>query len=112
MKYLHRDDCDLFSSYEKIYDDNRFAGISTVVLDYNMSTDGLELSKQIRRNCSYIKIIMLTGEADENLAIEAFNEGLIDKFIRKSSTTFFNEIKRYICKFNIEFFDISRRKLP
>ena len=26
--------------------------------------------------------------------------------------SFFNEIKRYICKFNIEFFDISRRKLP
>lgn len=65
-----------------IYDPLRFSQVSVVVVDYEMpKMNGLEFCEQLKG--FNIKKIMLTGEADELIAVDAFNNGLIDKFIVK-----------------------------
>jgi CheY-like chemotaxis protein len=72
----------LDSIYRKIYDKNRFSQISVVVTDYNMpQMDGLSFCQLIKNK--NIKKILLTGKADETLAIKALNEKTIDFFIQK-----------------------------
>ena len=62
---------------------DRFLTPSTLVVDYSMpGMDGLEFCASIRDlPC---RKILLTGVADERVAIDAFNQGLIDRFVRKS----------------------------
>lgn len=63
---------------------SRFSEIATLVVDYAMpKMSGVEFSRKLRQTNPYIKIILLTGEAGHSLAVEAFNEGVIDKFIMK-----------------------------
>lgn len=60
----------------------RASEISVLVVDYDMpQMDGLALCRAI----SHLPIqkILLTGKADERLAVDAFNEGIIDRFILK-----------------------------
>ncbi len=60
----------------------RYDDIGVVVVDYSMpEMTGLALCAEL--NDCRIKKIMLTGEKDQGLAIEAFNKGVIDYFIRK-----------------------------
>ncbi len=69
--------------YQEIYNPRRFSEISVALVDYAMpEMNGLEFCRHIRRH--HIKTILLTGKADEKVAVEAFNEGLIDRFIFKS----------------------------
>lgn len=69
--------------YETVYQRNRFAQVSVAVVDYAMpQMNGLEFCRRLTG--TQIKKIMLTGEADEAVAVEAFNQGLIDKFIIKN----------------------------
>ncbi len=56
--------------------------IAVLVIDYNMpNTNGLEICKQLQSFT--MKKILLTGDAGQGKAVEAFNLGLIDKFIEK-----------------------------
>ncbi|MBA2651385.1 MAG: response regulator [Tatlockia sp.] len=56
--------------------------IAVLITDYYMpELNGLEVCKQL--GSSPIKKILLTGEASHEEAIEAFNQGLIDKFVQK-----------------------------
>ncbi|WP_010298940.1 response regulator [Candidatus Odyssella thessalonicensis] len=72
----------LFLCHEQIYVKERFNQISCVVVDYDMpGMNGLELCEKITDK--RIKKILLTGVADEQVVINAFNRGLIDYFIRK-----------------------------
>jgi CheY-like chemotaxis protein len=82
---------------QQIYNPERFAKVAVVVVDYSMpGMDGFTFCQQLklRRN---LRIIMLTGEADNRLAVQAFNEGLIHQFIMKSApdleTVIFNAIQ-------------------
>jgi len=61
----------------------RFMTPSTLVVDYSMpQMNGIEFCEAVRDlPC---KKILLTGVADEKVAIAAFNRGLIDRYIRKS----------------------------
>lgn len=62
----------------------RFRRVSVLVVDYAMpSLNGLELCAQVRD--PYLRKVMLTGVADEKLAVEAFNAGLIHRFVPKQS---------------------------
>jgi len=73
---------DLGSFAKILSNPNRFSEISAVIVDYNMpGMNGLELCQRIQ-NPSIRKII-LTAAADEKLAVDAFNNGLIDGFIQK-----------------------------
>ncbi len=70
--------------HQTLYHAKRFAEIAVIVVDYAMpDMDGLKLCQKITN--PYLKKIMLTGEADLALAIKAFNEGDIHKFIVKNS---------------------------
>lgn len=56
--------------------------ISVLVVDYSMpEINGVEFFERIKSYKS--KKIMLTGSADITIALEAFNNGLIDKFLTK-----------------------------
>lgn len=73
---------DLGQITSRLTDDSRFADVSVVVCDYSMpGLNGLLLLEQIPDRS--IKRILLTGVADEATAVQAFNAGLIDRFVRK-----------------------------
>jgi CheY-like chemotaxis protein len=60
----------------------RFESVSVVVVDYDMpELNGMEFCRRLAD--SSVKKIVLTGKADEHVAVRSFNEGLIDRFIRK-----------------------------
>lgn len=75
-------DFDFRKIHHEIYNPKRFQEISVAVADYAMpSMNGLDFCRNLEAD--FIKKMMLTGEAEESLAVEAFNEGIIDKFIKK-----------------------------
>lgn len=73
---------DANNPHQFVYDDRRFDRFSVIVIDYAMpEMSGLDLCKQLHD--PWIKKILITGKADSNVAVQAFNQGLIDQFIRK-----------------------------
>ncbi|WP_319244703.1 response regulator [uncultured Propionivibrio sp.] len=89
--YRHRGECsqshhvidvNLDRIHRVVHDEQRFEQISVVVVDYDMpEINGLELCRSIKNPA--IRKILLTGKADEQVGIHAFNEGIIDRFIKK-----------------------------
>jgi DNA-binding NtrC family response regulator len=58
--------------------------VNIVISDYNMpQTNGLEFLKQVKSLYPYILTIMLTGQAEVQLAVEAINTAGVYKFILK-----------------------------
>ena len=73
-----------------IYNKTRFERIPLLVVDYEMpSINGIEFCRKLKER--KIFKIMLTAEADTDTAIKAFNNGLIDKFILKTSENLYPE---------------------
>ena len=67
---------------QQVLNGKRFECVSVMVVDYDMpGMDGLEFCRRVANPA--IRKIMLTGKADEHLAVAGFNEGIIDRFIRK-----------------------------
>ena len=99
----HTVNLDLAAIYAEVYNPHRFSEISVVVVDYAMpGMDGLEFCRRIEnRN---IKKILLTGQADEKLAIAAFNEGLIHRYIKKSDMNAAEQITRSIYELQLQYF--------
>lgn len=92
---------------KQIYDPARFSEISVLVTDFAMpGLNGLELCKALQdKPC---KKLMLTGEGDERMAIEAFNNGIIDKFIKKDAPNFSELINASIVELQQQYFlDLS-----
>lgn len=87
-----------FSNIKNIaLNSQRFDQVSVVIADYNMpNMDGLELLKNI--HSTHITKILLTGEANEATAIEAFNDGIIHKYIRKQDSNLIAKIKMAIAE--------------
>lgn len=80
---------------------NRFKEVSVVVIDYDMpNINGIELAKKIKN--TGIKTILLTGEADESAAIEAFNEGLIDRYLKKENSKMATLLENFIKQLQLE----------
>ncbi|RQR58547.1 response regulator [Burkholderia sp. Bp9126] len=66
----------------QMHNARRFERTSVVAVDYDMpGMNGLEVCRRIANPA--VKKIMLTGKADEQVAVKSFNHGLIDRFIRK-----------------------------
>lgn len=60
----------------------RFEAVSVAVIDLNMpGVDGLMICRALRRRP--VRTILLTGNATERVALAAFNEGVIDRFVSK-----------------------------
>lgn len=74
-----------------IYNKIRFDHAAILVVDYEMpEINGLEFCQKLKDR--KIFRIMLTAEADKDTAINAFNSGLIDKFILKTHKDLYSEI--------------------
>jgi CheY-like chemotaxis protein len=98
--------------HREIYDMDRFSRISTVVVDYSMpGMKGVELCSNI--DDKNIQKVLLTGVADEKIAIDAFNGGYINRFVKKGVDDFELEVAENIDKSIYQYFkaytdDISK----
>lgn len=73
----------LHDLYQEVHNKTRFDEVSTLVIDYAMpGMNGQGFCQQIAD--LPIKKLLLTGEASYEKATEMFNDGVIDKFIKKS----------------------------
>lgn len=81
----------------------RFRRVSAVLVDYAMpSIDGLAFCE--RMNDPYARRAMLTGVADEKLAVQAFNAGLIHRFIPKHQATAIEAVIAFMAELEREYF--------
>lgn len=72
----------------------RFSRVSVVMIDYSMPLmNGLEFCAEL--NDPYLQKAMLTGVADEKVAVQAFNARLIDRFIPKNTSHSISDIVAY-----------------
>lgn len=93
----HVIDVNLDKIHREVHNEQRFEQISVVVVDYDMpEMDGLEFCRNLRNPA--IKKILLTGKADEQIAVRAFNEGIIDRFIRKQDSEVMTLLNRAIAE--------------
>lgn len=84
-------------------DPTRIDDISVIIVDYNMpNINGLELCKLLEKHPA--KKILLTGEADNETAVNAFNNNLIDRFIRKDSRSLVEDILRCVDSLTYEYY--------
>lgn len=101
---------DLDRIHREVYDEHRFEEIAVVVVDFAMpELDGLEFCKGIKDPS--IKKVLLTGKADERIAVRAFNEGLIDRFIRKSEGAALVALNDVIAQLQAEHFQLVENGL-
>lgn len=77
--------------------------VSVLVVDYSMpEINGVEFFERVKEIQS--KKIMLTGEADTTIALEVFNNGLIDKFLTKDISSINTVLGECINDFKIKYF--------
>lgn len=94
---------DLSLIEREISNANRFREVSVVVVDYDMpSMNGLEFCRAIRN--PRIRKVLFTGVADEKVAVQAFNAGLIDRFIIKSQANAVGELCRAVAELQQRYF--------
>jgi len=101
------------SLHEEIYNGNRFHDVSVLIIDYYMDDmSGIEVCEALSHHPA--KKILLTGGADkEKLAIEAFNKGIIHRFISKSDMQFPTKLKQAIHVLKEAYFrDLTTTLLP
>lgn len=74
--------------HHEIYSNDRFNDVSVLIIDYHMDEmTGIEVCEALKNHPA--KKILLTGSIDkEKIAIEAFNKGIIHRFINKSDANF------------------------
>lgn len=88
---------------KEIYNKLRFNQIAILVIDYAMpAMTGIDVCQQLQK--LPIRKILLTGDTDEKLAITAFNEKIIDQFIRKDQPNFVGHLEEAINKLQLEYF--------
>jgi CheY-like chemotaxis protein len=90
--------------YRIVMDRARFTLPSVLVVDYAMpQMNGVEFCWAVRDlPC---KKILLTGQADEKIAIDAFNRKLIDCFIQKNDMSAFDRLDAEIIRLQRELFN-------
>jgi CheY-like chemotaxis protein len=95
---------DLERIYRRVLNRQRFDTPAVLVIDYAMpQMNGLAFCKAIEDlPC---KKILLTGQADEKIATDAFNHKLIDRFIKKNDPVALNNLEAEIIKLQNEFFN-------
>lgn len=90
--------------HREIYNPERFSRISTIIVDFAMpGMSGVELCSRIKDKS--IQKILLTGVADERVAIDAFNNGYINRFIKKGNHNFEEDLQDGIGKSVQQYFN-------
>jgi CheY-like chemotaxis protein len=81
----------------------RFTIPSVLVVDYSMpQMDGVSFCQALQ--ALPCKKILFTGAADERIAVDAFNRGLIDRYIRKSAEDALDQLERDLAALQKQFF--------
>jgi len=97
---------DINAIHKEIYNPDRFSIPSVIVLDYSMpEMNGLEFCASLTN--PYLKKILLTGQADTDLAVQAFNAGLIDQFISKKDQNLETKLNQSIATLQQHYFNRS-----
>lgn len=106
----HVIDVNLDKVHREVYNENRFKQVSVAVVDYDMpSIDGIEFCKKIKNPAT--KKVLLTGKADEKIAVQAFNQGIIDRFILKQDKDVTNLLNQAISELQLSYFSQTERML-
>ena len=88
---------------EQVCDPGRFKHIAVAIIDYDMPEEnGLEFVRSL--GDSQIKIIMLTGKAEQSTVIQAFNQKEIHRYISKGDPNYLKTLLQYIEELQQEFF--------
>lgn len=96
--------------HKEIHNEKRFQQISVAVVDFSMpEMNGLEFCRAVKNRA--IKKILLTGKADERIAVQAFNEGIIDRFILKQEPNAIAILNRAIQEMQQLYFSAQARML-
>ena len=94
---------DFYLMLEDLTRNQRFDEVSVAIIDYDMPfLNGLELAQQIKN--PYTKKILLSGIADEKIAIEAFHKGLIDRYVFKQEPNLNSVVSAMVCELQKEYF--------
>ena len=95
---------DVDSIHRVVYDPERFAEVSVIVVDQVMpEMDGITFCQRLDN--PNIGKILLTGRADDATAIEAFNAGIIDRFIRKNDPQAIDKLQKAIVELQRRYFE-------
>ena len=82
---------------------DRFGDIAVVITDFDMpAMNGLKLLSGIKN--PRIKKVLLTGVGDERIAVDAFNCGLINRFLRKQDPALSRRLSQVIHELQYEYF--------
>lgn len=85
----------LHEIYREISNENRHERVSVVITDYDMpDMDGLTLLRRIRS--PNLHKVLLTGIADESLAVKAFNRGEINSYVKKHDPEIYDRIEEVL----------------
>lgn len=94
---------DLSMVEQEIHHIERFARVSVVIVDYAMpSLNGLDFCAML--DDPYLQKALLTGVADEKVAVQAFNDRLIHKFIPKNTALAIDTILTYVTDLQHQYF--------
>lgn len=94
---------DIGKLHLEVLNGQRFQTCSTVIVDYSMpEMNGLEFLMELKN--PYIKKVLLTGQADMELAVKAFNRQLIDQFIDKHDPKMKLKLNTTIAAFQDQYF--------
>lgn len=97
-------DVNISHIYQDIFNQKRFQQSCIAILDYDMpKTNGLDLATALKAEMP-VKVIMLTGAADQGTAINAFNHQKIDRFILKSTPDYTEKLLQYIAELQLDCF--------
>lgn len=97
--------------FDTIYEKSRFNHVAVLVVDYTMPTiNGVEFCNKLKDQ--NIFKILLTAQADKDIAIDAFNNGTIDKFILKTTDYLYEEILTAIDELTFKYFNERSKLLP
>jgi response regulator RpfG family c-di-GMP phosphodiesterase len=89
----------------------RHQDINVLLVDYRMpGISGLEFLKEI--NHLPIKKALITGESDSSIAINAFNKGLVDAYLRKDEENFPAQIKNVVHELEWKYFTELSNFIP
>jgi CheY-like chemotaxis protein len=103
---------DVSRLHQVIYSAKRFNEVAVVVVDYAMpQMNGLEFCRELKKRLKNtpIKILMLTGQADERLGVDALNQRLVDRFLLKSTDHFETVLDHTLNELQQQYFqDLSK----
>ncbi len=89
--------------FDYVKDASRFELPTVIVVDYMMpEMNGVEFCQSIAQLS--FKKIMFSANADEGVAIDAFNDCMIDRFIRKQDANALDKLENELIKLQVSYF--------